>query len=132
MSRVGLYQNGFFLYLWKSVRRSSLFFLLNGFEKRGETSPTTIGKSIKKFVIILYWSPENADAKKTVDRIRIKHPTVKVKIISETKGANLKAHNIHEYPTVLLLKNGREIDRITGENASRESVLSQLFRRAYS
>lgn len=103
---------------------------INGFEKRSESS--AVSRPIKKYVIILYWSPENDGAKKTIERIKLKHPTVKVKIISEEKSNNLKAHNIHEYPTVLLLKNGREIDRITGDDASRESVLGQLFRRAYS
>lgn len=103
---------------------------IDGFEKRGESS--VVSKPMKKYVIILYWSPENNDAKRTIERIKLKHPTVKVKIISEEKGAALKAHNVHEYPTVLLLKNGREVDRLTGDNASRESVLSQLFRRAYS
>ena len=99
----------------------------NGFEEgKSKLSKT----NFKKHVIILYWSKGNEAAKDAIGKMRFKHPTVKVKIVNATDLDRLKAHKVTELPTIILLKNGREVDRVAGAQASSQSMLSHLFRRA--
>lgn len=84
----------------------------------------------RKHVIIFYWSGKEDSAKKSMDKLRIRHPSVKVKTV--TGNNKMRVHNVTQLPTVLLLKNGREIDRVVGDIVASDTILSQLFRRATS
>lgn len=98
----------------------------DGFEKSKQKPG-----SLKKHVIVLYWSKENDASKKTLDRMRIRHPSVKVKIINgDGDPSKLIAHNIAKLPTMILLRNGREVERITGGETTRESIIGPFFRKA--
>ncbi len=97
----------------------------NGFEGR-DKSPK---HGVKKYMVILFWSEKDKRAVEPFGRMRIKHPSVKVKMISSP--SKMKAHNVTAAPTIILLKNGREVERVTGAETASDSVLSQLFRRAY-
>lgn len=96
----------------------------------GKTASTI---QFKKHVIVLYWSPEEGgtDARDSVKRLALKNPSVKVKVINVVKDPLRPAkHGITQFPTVILLKDGREVDRLAGKRAS-TTMLEQLFRKAY-
>ena len=97
-----------------------------GFEtKKGNASNV----SFKRHVIVLYWSDENRDVRDLMGKVRLRHPTVKVKTVNGKKEAGkLLPHKITELPTVLLLKDGREVDRITGKPSN--TLLEKFFRKA--
>ena len=85
---------------------------------------------IKKHVIVLYWSPDFPDVKSRFDRTRMRYPTVKVKVIKTDSFRGISpTHNIKTLPTILVLKNGKEVDRVTG-SAPSMTLLDQLFKKA--
>lgn len=99
-----------------------------GFEATKSAAPIRF----KKHVIVLYWSSDDnkgEDARKHLQKLSIKHPSVAVKIIDIKKDPSSPTkHKVLDLPTVLLLKDGREIDRL---NMSKESsLLEHLFRKA--
>lgn len=91
--------------------------------------------SFKKHVIVLYWQPsaegKTLDAAVTaVKRLSFKYPSVKVKIVNVLKDpAKPTKHGVREFPTVLLLKDGREVDRVAAKTSP--TLLEQLFRKAH-
>lgn len=101
---------------------------------QGFTKLSSTPVRFKKHVIILYWSPKDGmgmGARKFISKTALRHPSVKVKLINIEKDPTkpLK-HNVRNFPTVLLLKDGREVDRL--ENlTSNSSLLEQLFRKAH-
>lgn len=100
----------------------------SGFEATKSAAPVRF----KKHVIVFYWSSSNEegrDAKDLFKKISIKHPSVMVKTIDISKDPSrpLK-HKVLNLPTAILLKDGREVDRL---NVKKEgSLLEHLFRRA--
>lgn len=102
------------------------------FWKGFEATKTAAPVRFKKHVIILYWTSEDRksqDAKDAFRKISIKHPTVAIRTVDVKKDPTspLK-HKVLELPTVVLLKDGREIDRL---NLGKEmSLLEHLFRKA--
>ena len=82
--------------------------------------------SFKRHVIVFYWSNDHQDVKKMVSNARMRHPTVKVKSINGLKGGGVTSHEVTKFPTILLLKDGREVDRITGKPS--KTLLEKLFR----
>jgi len=96
-----------------------------GFEKKG-----TATVSFKKHVLLLFWQPDqNVDAvKNNVCKLATRYPSVKVKVVNVKKNPELPIkHKVMHLPTVILLKDGREVDRL--EDAS-STLLEHLFRRA--
>ena len=100
-----------------------------GFTKLG-------GKPVrfKKHVIILYWSPKDDNgesARKSLSKTSLRYPSVKVKMVNIEKDPTKPIkHNVRSFPTVLLLKDGREVDRI-GNLSNNMTMLEQLFRKAH-
>lgn len=90
--------------------------------------------SFKKHVIMLFWEPSDSaqasDVLQEVKKQTVKYPTVVVKIINARKDPTKPAkHKIREFPTVLLLKDGREVDRVSNDKVS-PTLIEQLFRKA--
>lgn len=82
----------------------------------------------KKSVIVVFWSSKNNGPKHPISGIRFKYPEIKVRSVDVANDpTTLKKHAIHKLPTVVLLKNGREIDRIEGAN---RTLVEDLFRKA--
>jgi thioredoxin-like negative regulator of GroEL len=99
-----------------------------GFNKSKSSPPVRH----KKHVIILYFDPEmqkSLDAKGNLRKLSLKYPSVAVKIVNIKKDP-LKPmrHKVLSAPTVLLLKDGREVDRLLKEDGV--GLLEQLFRKA--
>lgn len=97
-----------------------------GFEKK-----TAQAVSFKKHVIVLFWQPgEGAEPiKDRLQKMSTRYPSVKVKVVNVKKHPELPMrHKVLRLPTVILLKDGREVDRL--ESTSGNSLLEQLFRRA--
>lgn len=86
----------------------------------------------KKHVIVLYWSPDNHNSPSVlrgVKSLSIRHPSVSVKIVDLSKAPlDAKAHNILTAPTVVLLRDGREVDRISDGDGM--TFLESMFRKA--
>jgi hypothetical protein len=85
--------------------------------------------NFKRHVIVLYWDDSNKDALSIIGKARLKHPTIKVKTIHGMKSTG-SAHNIKEFPTILLLKDGREKSRLTGNETKSQTLISRLFQEA--
>ena len=91
--------------------------------------------SFKKHVIVLFWEPGEASTDKdaavdVVKKLSFKYPSVKVKIVNVLKDpAKPTKHKVREFPTVLLLKDGREVDRVAVKSST--TLLEQLFRKAH-
>lgn len=97
-----------------------------GFETKKGSASTV---SFKRHVIVLYWSDANKNVRDLMGKIKLRHPTVKVKIVNGDKeSGKLSHHKITQLPTVLLLKDGREVDRITGKPS--QTLLEKFFRKA--
>lgn len=86
----------------------------------------------KKHVIILYWSSSDADSNLFRNGIKtqsIRHPSVSVKTVELSKDpTKATKHGIVSTPTVILLRDGREVDRISKGDGP--GLLSMLFRKA--
>ena len=100
----------------------------NGFQKGKGSAPIRF----KKHVIVLFWSPgteRSAYLQKRFKKMSHKYPTVAVKVINVRKDPTIpEKHKVLSLPTVLLLKDGREVDRIDLDNEM--SLLDILFRKA--
>lgn len=99
-----------------------------GFEATKSAAPVRF----KKHVLVLYWSSDGTEgtrAKEDFRKISIKHPSVAIKTIDVKRDPTQPTkHKIFSLPTVLLLKDGREIDRL---DLNKESgLLEHLFRKA--
>lgn len=104
------------------------------FWKGFSTSKSSPPVRFKKHVIILYWSSDDDKSKKLREnfgKLSLKYPTVVVKTVNIKKDP-LKPlrHKVMAAPTVLLLKDGREVDRLTSEDGS--ALLEYLFRKAHN
>jgi len=86
--------------------------------------------SFKKHVIMLFWEPDkHSGVVKEIKKLSFRYPTVRVKIINAVKDPTKPTkHHVREFPTVLLLKDGREVDRVS--NKASPMLLEQLFRKA--
>lgn len=86
----------------------------------------------KKHTLILFWSPEDTRAEviqKLFKDLSKRYPSVATKLINAKKDATKTLrHNIHELPTVVLLKDGREVERIDAKSST--ILLERLFRKA--
>lgn len=101
-----------------------------GFGKTKSSPPVRF----KKHVIILYWSSDNDKSKKVKDefgRMAHKYPSVMIKTVN-IKRDPLKPlrHKVMAAPTIILLKDGREVDRVTADDGA--ALLEYLFRKAHS
>jgi thioredoxin-like negative regulator of GroEL len=84
--------------------------------------------SFKKSVIVVFWSSEKNSPKPTISDIKFRYPEIRVKTVDISRDpSSIKKHSINNLPTVMLLKNGREIDRIEGVN---KTLVEDLFRKA--
>lgn len=93
-----------------------------GFSKEAEKN------SSKKIVLVVFWSSEKNQPNTTISSTKFKYPTIKVRTIDVSRDPlSLKKHSIKKLPTVVLLKNGREIDRLEDMN---KTLVEDIFRRA--
>jgi thioredoxin-like negative regulator of GroEL len=86
----------------------------------------------KKHAIIVFWDPDSGEkAHDAVARVSSKFPTVKMRIINvkKDKESPIK-HRVENVPSVLLLKDGREVERIEGRQLS-PFLIENLFRKAH-
>lgn len=94
----------------------------DGFEKNSMAA--------KKHTLVFYFEPSRKDIVEMVAKLRLKNPTVKIKLVNGEKSkSKMEAHKITKLPTLLLLKNGREVDRLVEKNFS-QTLLDQFFRKA--
>ena len=96
-----------------------------GFEKRGGTEV-----SFKKHVILLFWQPNQnvGSIESNVRKLATRYPSVKVRVVNVKKNPELPMkHRVMRLPTVILLKDGREVDRLEGPS---NTLLESLFRQA--
>lgn len=86
----------------------------------------------KKHAIIVFWDPDGGEmTKEAVSRVSSKFPTVKMRIINVKKDTETPIkHKVASAPTVLLLKDGREVERINGREIS-PFLIENLFRKAH-
>jgi hypothetical protein len=88
----------------------------------------------KKHVIMLFWdSSEGASetARGNVRRLSKKYPSVKVRLVEVRRDPQKpQKHNVTRFPTIVLLKSGREVERLAGEDGV--TLLEQLFRKAHT
>jgi len=85
----------------------------------------------KRHAILLYCKGEKEGdgVRALLKRLSKRYPSVKVKIIDAGKeGDKAAKHNVDTYPTVLLLKDGREVDRATSVDSA---LLTEFFRKAH-
>lgn len=85
----------------------------------------------KRHAILLYCKGEGDDGgvRAALKRLSKHYPSVKVKIINADKEAGKAArHNVRHFPTVLLLKDGREVDRASSADTA---LLTEFFRKAH-
>lgn len=91
--------------------------------------------SFRKHVIVLFWEPQEAgadssEAVRAIKKLSFKYPSVKVKIINVLKEPTRPAkHGVREFPTVLLLRDGREVGRVSKTSST---LLEHLFRKAHT
>ena len=97
---------------------------------QGFTDKRASQLSFKKHLVVLFWKPDDKHSMiKEVKMLSFRYPTVKVKMINAIKDPTKPAkHHVREFPTVLLLKDGREVDRVS--NRASPMLLEQLFRKA--
>lgn len=80
--------------------------------------------------VYLYSNGENEqvehDYLSAIVNLRISHPDiVNEMVVEEASVAGLRKENISEYPALLITKNGKIIDRFSGEQ-NREEILDRL------
>lgn len=101
-----------------------------GFERK-----TAAPIEFKKHVIMLFWDRgEGASeaARGSIRRLSRKYPSVKVRLIEVKRDPQKpQKHNVTTFPTVVLLKDGREVERLAGDREG-ATLLEQLFRRAHT
>lgn len=83
--------------------------------------------AFRKKVIVVFWSSKKGLRPDSKD-LRFKYPSVKVKTIDVVKDpSSPRKFAIKRLPTILLLNEGREIDRVESENTT---LVGELFRKA--
>ena len=93
-----------------------------GFNKQA----SSIG--FKKHVILVFTAKGDQYNAGVLRKLKNKNPTVKFKTINGDKDpASLSKHSVVKLPTFILLKNGREIDRIESSNYT---ILEDFIRKA--
>lgn len=89
--------------------------------------------NFKRHLIVLFFSPDCRDGSEAYDQFSstyARYPSVKIKVINVKKDSSVPIkHDVGRFPTVLLLKNGREVDRLE-KMAGSKTVLEELFIRA--
>lgn len=102
-----------------------------GFERKTAAAPV----EFKKHVIMLFWDSgdsESEAARGSVRRLSRKYPSVKVRLVEVKRDPQKpQKHNVTTFPTIVLLKNGREVDRLAGGRDG-ATLLEQLFRKAHT
>lgn len=100
---------------------------------QGFRSKTSAAVQFKKHVLVLYWEKSDARSEQTkgnVNRLAKRYPTVKVKLVEVRKDPMKPTrHGVSTFPTVVLLRDGREVDRLAAETDG-ATLLEQLFRKA--
>jgi len=83
----------------------------------------------KKHVLLVFWDKNNRkDLQGKLGSLKIRFPTIKVKVIEFEKDWRRPIqHKISQLPTVILLKDGIEVDRIEDND---NTILELLFRKA--
>jgi hypothetical protein len=86
----------------------------------------------KKHVIIFYFDADHDKStplRGVFKKLSLKYPSVAVKLVN-IKRDPLKPlrHKVLSTPTILLLKDGREVDRLSAEDGA--GLVEQLFRKA--
>lgn len=101
-----------------------------GFERK-----TAAPIEFKRHVIMLFWDSgdgDSAELRGRVRRLSQKYPSVKVKQVEVRRDPQKpQRHNVTTFPTVVLLKNGREVERLAGVREG-ATLLEQLFRKAHT
>ena len=96
------------------------------------STKTSAPVRLRKHVIVLYFSPEDpksGKARSDLGNVSNRYPSVVVKTIDIKKNPlKPSRHNILSTPTIILLKDGREIDRMSGDGGT--LLLEHLFRKA--
>ena len=93
-----------------------------GFNKQA----SSIG--FKRHVILVFSSTEDRNNAPVLKKLRDKNPSIKFKTIYGDRDSEaLKRHSVVKLPTFILLKNGREIDRIESNNYT---ILEDFVRKA--
>ena len=88
-------------------------------------------KPARKHSILAYFDSAKDDVTALIKLHMQKNPHIQVKLIDMAKRTGpqpLAAHGITSFPTLLLLKDGREVDRC--ERTLTRTVLEQFFSRA--
>ena len=102
------------------------------FWKGFHTTKSAAPVRFKKHVIILFWSDHDAaseDFRNGVRNQSVRHPSVSVKTIDVSKDpTKASKHGVVSTPTVILLKDGREVDRLSKDEGT--GLMSMLFRKA--
>jgi len=93
---------------------------------RSNKKPTTF----KKHVVVLFWDPQgSATLKDRFTKLRFKYPSVKVKVVDLLKDpARGEKFGVHRSPTIVLLKEGREVDRVGEKDGG--TLADLLFKKA--
>ena len=83
----------------------------------------------KKHVLLVFWDKDQKDSLKgKLGSLKVRFPTIKVKIIEMGRDWRRPIrHKIARLPTVLLLKDGMEVDRVEDND---KTLLEMLFRKA--
>jgi len=88
------------------------------------------GRNIyKKHVLLVFWDRNNkSELQGRLGSLKIRFPTIKVKVIELEKDWRRPIqHKVAQLPTVILLKDGIEVDRIEDSD---NTLLELLFRKA--
>ena len=82
----------------------------------------------KAHQVVLFWSPGQEEAHGDIQKIASRYPSVRLRLVNSCKEPDMmKKHAVEEGPTVMLMKHGREIDRIRG---IQQTIVEQMFQRA--
>ena len=88
----------------------------------------------KKHAMLIFWVPSHKGSKGLQDTafaMRSKYPSVQVKAINALKYPMVATkHRVKAIPTVILLKNGREVSRMSADEAMSSALLEDMFQRA--
>ena len=102
------------------------------FWKGFASTKTSAPVRLRKHVIVLYFASEDSkssNAREDLKKVSKRYPSVAVKSIDINKDPmKPPRHKILSAPTIILLKDGREIDRMSGDGGT--LLLEHLFRKA--
>lgn len=102
---------------------------------KGFQGKTAAPIEFKKHVIMLFWDSgesKSEAARGSIRRLSQKYPSVKVRLIEVKRDPQKpQKHNVTTFPTIVLLKNGREVERLAGGRDG-ATLLEQLFRKAHT